>query len=48
MKRVFLSMFLVVGLLAAPAFAADYPTKPITLMTAFNPGGGSDVSHRST
>lgn len=26
--------------------AAEYPTKPITLMTAFNAGGGSDVSHR--
>ncbi len=28
------------------AHAADYPAKPITLMTAFNAGGGSDVSHR--
>lgn len=46
MKRAFLSMFLVFGLLVAPALAADYPSKPITLMTAFNPGGGSDVSHR--
>ncbi len=27
--------------------AADYPAKPITLLTAFNPGGGSDVSHRT-
>jgi tripartite-type tricarboxylate transporter receptor subunit TctC len=26
--------------------AAEYPSKPITLLTAFNPGGGSDVSHR--
>lgn len=31
---------------AVPAQAADYPSKPITLMTAFNAGGGSDVSHR--
>lgn len=27
--------------------AADYPSKAITLLTAFNPGGGSDVSHRT-
>lgn len=26
--------------------AADYPSKPLTILTAFNPGGGSDVSHR--
>lgn len=31
---------------AAPVQAADYPSRPITLMTAFNAGGGSDVSHR--
>lgn len=46
MKRVFLSLILALGLLTVPAQAADYPTKPITLMTAFNAGGGSDVSHR--
>ena len=46
MKRVFSSLILALGLLAVPAQAADYPTKPITLMTAFNAGGGSDVSHR--
>ncbi len=28
------------------AEAGGYPERPITLMTAFNPGGGSDVSHR--
>jgi tripartite-type tricarboxylate transporter receptor subunit TctC len=36
-------------LIAGPtsfAMAADFPTGPITLLTAFNPGGGSDVSHR--
>lgn len=42
-----LLLFLALFMIFAPgAFAADYPTKPITLMTAFNPGGGSDVSHR--
>lgn len=31
---------------ASPALAEEYPSKPITLLTVFNPGGGSDVSHR--
>ena len=31
---------------ASLAVAGDFPSKPITLLTAFNPGGGSDVSHR--
>ena len=42
----FLSSLLALGLLAVPVQAAEYPAKPITLMTAFNAGGGSDVSHR--
>ena len=46
MKSLFLSSLLALGLLAVPAQAAEYPSKPITLMTAFNAGGGSDVSHR--
>ncbi|WP_308774580.1 tripartite tricarboxylate transporter substrate binding protein [uncultured Bilophila sp.] len=46
MKSLFLSSILALGLLAVPAQAADFPAKPITLMTAFNAGGGSDVSHR--
>lgn len=41
---VLLAAFLVASPLAG--VAADYPTKPITILTAFNPGGGSDVSHR--
>ena len=40
----FLAAFLTVTLGAGTAPAADYPTKPITLMTAFDAGGGSDVS----
>lgn len=28
------------------ALASDYPDKPVTLLTVFDPGGGSDVSHR--
>jgi tripartite-type tricarboxylate transporter receptor subunit TctC len=31
---------------ATPAFPADYPTKPITLMIGFAPGGPSDVMAR--
>src|SRR5262245_18461547 len=30
----------------APVYAADYPTKPITLMIGFAPGGPSDVMAR--
>ena len=41
MKSLFLSSLLALGLLAVPAQAAEYPAKPITLMTAFNAGGGS-------
>ena len=40
MKSLFLSSLLALGLLAVPAQAAEYPAKPITLMTAFNAGGG--------
>ena len=36
MKSLFLSSLLALGLLAVPAQAAEYPAKPITLMTAFN------------
>jgi len=32
--------------LVAPARAADYPTKPVTLVVAFTPGGPSDVLSR--
>lgn len=28
------------------AFAAAYPDKPVTLLTVFSPGGGSDAVHR--
>ena len=35
------------GLLHVPAFAqADYPNKPVTLMTAFAPGSGPDATLR--
>ena len=44
MKSLFLSSLLALGLLAVPAQAAEYPAKPITLMTAFNAGGGFNTA----
>ena len=46
MKSLFLSSLLALGLLAVPAQAAEYPAQPISQLTAFNAGGGSEVSHR--
>lgn len=46
MRSLFLSSFLVLGLLAVPAQAAKHPTKSIILMAMSNAGGGSGVSHR--
>lgn len=31
---------------AASVYSGSYPETPITLLTAFSPGGGSDISHR--
>ncbi len=47
--RKFALISLIAGLFIVTPFsiqASDYPSKPITLLTAFDPGGGSDVSHR--
>lgn len=47
MKTFYASLF-ALGIclgLTFPAMA-EYPAKPIMLMTAFNAGGGSDLSHR--
>jgi|Deesub1362B_J571_1020462.scaffolds.fasta_scaffold02928_3 putative tricarboxylic transport membrane protein len=47
MKRiVFLAALLVgLGFLSGPA-AGDYPTKPVTIVCPYSPGGGSDVMTR--
>src|ERR1700716_1431152 len=34
------------GLWLAPAAAADYPARPVSLLVAFTPGGPSDVLAR--
>lgn len=41
-----LSSILALTMFTGAALAGGYPHRPITLMTAFNAGGGSDVSHR--
>jgi tripartite-type tricarboxylate transporter receptor subunit TctC len=39
-------VLLMLALVFSFAYADSYPEKPITLLTAFSPGGGSDVIHR--
>jgi tripartite-type tricarboxylate transporter receptor subunit TctC len=46
MPRAMRSFLIALALLAMPAAAADYPTRPVTLLVAFPPGGASDVLAR--
>src|SRR4051794_30714488 len=48
MRRILSAFLLAVaaGLWFAPAAAADYPTRPVSLIVAFTPGGPSDVLAR--
>ena len=48
MKKMFRTILALclAGALAVPAFAADYPSKPINMIIAFTAGGSSDVQAR--
>lgn len=44
--RLVLMLAALLTVLPAAVRAEDYPSRPITILTAFPPGGGSDATHR--
>ena len=40
-------LFGVIGFLCAPAFGADYPSRNVTVVVPYSPGGGVDINTRT-
>ena len=43
---VVLSNFVAAFLFAPPSYAQDYPAKPVRIIAAYTPGGGTDLLAR--
>src|SRR6202022_1693421 len=44
--RLFLSLFLIVGLPAAAVAEGDYPSRPVRIVVGFGPGSAADLTAR--